>query len=79
MRFMARFRAKREQLRKFTGLSPESQGQNLALTVLCVLYSLNSGRVWVLLGAFRKHLLGRALPCAKLPKGFRGSDFGFRV
>ena len=31
-----RFRAKREQLICFQGLLPESQGQNLALTVLCV-------------------------------------------
>ena len=39
----ARFRAKREQLEMFQGLMPESKGQNLALTVLFVLYSLDSG------------------------------------
>ena len=31
-----RFRAKREQLKWFQGLSPASQSQHLALTVLCV-------------------------------------------
>ena len=31
-----------EQLKSFQGLSPESQGQNLALTVLFVPYSLDS-------------------------------------
>ena len=30
------FRAKREQLTRFQRLLPESQGQHLALTVLCV-------------------------------------------
>ena len=40
----ARFRAKREQLERFyEGLVPESQGQNLALTVLYVPCSLDSG------------------------------------
>ena len=38
-----RFRAKRDQLEKFEGLSLESQGQNLALTVLYASYSLDSG------------------------------------
>jgi len=38
-----RFRAKREQLETFYGLLPESQGQNLALTVLCVPCSLDRG------------------------------------
>ena len=33
----------REALNTFEGLLPESQGQNLALTVLCVPYSLDSG------------------------------------
>jgi hypothetical protein len=31
-----RFRAKREQLKRFEGLLPESQGQNMVLTVLYV-------------------------------------------
>ena len=35
-----RFRAKREQLERFEGLSPESQGQNLSLTVSYVPCSL---------------------------------------
>ena len=35
---VARLRAKREQLQTFQGLSPESQGQNLALTVFYVPY-----------------------------------------
>ena len=35
-----RTREKREQLQTFRGLLPESQGQHLALTVLCVPYSL---------------------------------------
>ena len=38
--FMSRYRANREQLQ---GLVPESPGQNLALTVLYVPYSLDSG------------------------------------
>jgi len=41
--FKVRFRAKREQLKRFKGLLPESQGQNPALTVLYVLSSLDSG------------------------------------
>ena len=40
-RFPVRFRAKREQLKRCQGLHPESQGQNLALTALCVPYSLD--------------------------------------
>ena len=39
-----RFRMKREQLILLWGLLPESQGHNLALTVLHVPYSLDSGR-----------------------------------
>ena len=38
-----RVRAKRAQLHRFQGLLPESQGHNLALTVLYVPYSLISG------------------------------------
>ena len=38
-----RFRAKGEQLKRFQGLLPESQGQNQALTVLRVPYSLDNG------------------------------------
>jgi len=38
-----RFRAKREQLTRVEGLLPESQGQNLALTVLHVPCSLDIG------------------------------------
>ena len=38
-----RFRAKREQLERFYGLQPESQGQNLAVPVLYVPRSLDSG------------------------------------
>ena len=41
--FKVRFRAKREQLERVHGLLPESQGQNLALTVLYVLWSRDSG------------------------------------
>ena len=37
-------RERKEQLERFEGLSPESQCQNLALTVLDVPYSLDSGR-----------------------------------
>ena len=40
---MYRFRAKREHLERFEGLSPERQGQNLALNVLHVPYSLDDG------------------------------------
>jgi len=36
-----RFRAKRELLDRFSGLLPESQGQNLPVTVLYVPYSLD--------------------------------------
>ena len=36
----ARLRSKREQIERFSGLEPERQGQNLALTVLYVSYSL---------------------------------------
>ena len=39
-----RCQAKGEQPKTIQGLSPESQGQNLALTVLHVPYSLDSGR-----------------------------------
>jgi len=38
-----RFRAKREQLQSYPGLLAESQGHNLAFTVLRVPYSLGSG------------------------------------
>ena len=41
--FISRFRAKREQLKRVQGLLPERSGQNLALTVLYVPYSLDSG------------------------------------
>ena len=37
------FQAKRERLEWLKGLLPKSQGQNLALTVLNVPYSLDSG------------------------------------
>ena len=37
------FVAKRDPLKIFSGLLPESQGQNLALTVYYVPYSLESG------------------------------------
>ena len=37
-----RFRAEREQLETFEALLPKSQGQNLALTVLYVPYSLDA-------------------------------------
>ena len=37
------FRATREQPTTFWGILPEGQGQNLALTVLCVPYLLDSG------------------------------------
>jgi len=51
----ARCRAKKEELErgftsKSSGLLPQSQGQDLALTVLLVLHSLGSGwwvRVWM--------------------------------
>ena len=38
-----RFRAKRKQLRMFSGILPERQGQTLDVTVLHVPYSLSSG------------------------------------
>ena len=38
-----RFRAKKEQPKRFEGLSPDSHGHNLALTVLYVPCSLDSG------------------------------------
>ena len=37
-----RFHAKGAQLKRFQCLQPESQGQHIALTVLCVRYSLAS-------------------------------------
>jgi len=40
---VSRVRAKREHLGRLKGLSPESQGQNMALTVLFVPNSLDSG------------------------------------
>ena len=40
-----RFRAKRGQLKRFSELSPESKGQHLALTVLYVPNSLDSGTI----------------------------------
>ena len=39
--WVARFRAKREQLQTVSGLLPEGRGRNLALTVLCVPCSLD--------------------------------------
>ena len=39
-----RFRAKREHLGRVQGLLPESQGHNLALTVLYVPYSLGGDK-----------------------------------
>jgi len=42
--FSPRFRSKREHLDRIQGLSPESQGQNLVLTVLFVPRSIVSGR-----------------------------------
>ena len=39
----ARFRAKMERLKRFSGPSPESQGQNLAVIVSCVPSSLDRG------------------------------------
>ena len=39
---LVRCRDRRDQLKRFQGLLPESQGQNLALTVLHVPYSLDS-------------------------------------
>ena len=42
---IVRFQAKWEHLTKFSALLPESQGQNLALIVFCVPYSLDSGGV----------------------------------
>ena len=41
--YQRRFRAKRDQLTRFQGLSPESQGQDQVLTVLHVPCSLDSG------------------------------------
>ena len=38
------FRVSREQLDRVSGLVPERQGQNLALTAVCVSYSLDHGR-----------------------------------
>ena len=46
-----RCRARREHLTRVEGLAPESQGWNLALTVLCVPYSLDSGKADFLLQA----------------------------
>jgi len=40
---MVRFRANRKHLNMFAGFSPESQGQNLALSVICVPNFLESG------------------------------------
>ena len=47
----SRFRAKREQLKMLCGHLPQRQGQNLALTVSCVPYSLEIGRGTCLLDA----------------------------
>ena len=41
--FRGRFRAKREHLKPVQELLPVSQGRNLALTVLCVPFSLDIG------------------------------------
>jgi len=43
-RFHYRCPAQRQKLRRVHGLSPESRGQNLALTVLYVPHSLDSGK-----------------------------------
>jgi len=41
--FGRHFRAKREHFEVFNILLPKIQGRNLAVTVLCVPYSLDSG------------------------------------
>ena len=41
---VGRSRTKRDQLKRVEGLFPERQGQNLAVTVLDVPYSLDSGQ-----------------------------------
>ena len=53
-----RFRTEREQLERFSRLEPESQGQNLALTVVCVPCSLDSGAP----GTLQGHLVHKKRP-----------------
>jgi len=60
-----RCRATRQQLDRFHGLSPESQDQNLVLTVFYVPSSLDSGRV------VRSEGLG-----AMVPAGSGGGEVG---
>ena len=55
-----RFRAKSEHLKSFKGLSPESQGQNLASTVLYVPHSRDSGLTRT------SHLIGKEFHFKKL-------------
>ena len=82
-----RFRAKTKQLETVEGLLPESQGQNLALTVLYVPYSLDSCLPELTLGKSTskrpgvEHLdlgLDDRLPVLRLVV-LLVSGFGFRV
>jgi len=57
-------RARREQLEKFQGLLPESQGHNLALTALCVPSSLDSKK------ATEDPRLRRYIPKPSLVQGY---------
>ena len=76
-----RSRARREQLKRFLGLLPESQGQNLAVTVLYVPHSLDSGRGETV--EFRTSESAIDMPPILARRliwgfGFRVSSFGFR-
>jgi len=58
-----RFRSNREHLNIFEGLSPESQGQNLTLTVLYFPYSFDSGRGGAHSGSDGTPCTPNAQPC----------------
>ena len=80
----SRFRAKREQLATFEGLSSESHGQNLALAALYVPHSLDSdgralvrrGLLWVVREVVDD---GELRPWHFIYEGREGGDDGERA
>ena len=68
-------RAKRERLKIFQGLSPESQGQNLVVTVLYVPYSLVIGLItWRAMSILWRWFAGRVRYCVPTHLTFRFKD-----
>ena len=69
-----RVRAKWDHMKTFQGLLPQSQGQNLALTVLCVPYSLDSVTRWFSVVPLASRLPFRIFYCTKIAKSAAHRD-----